>query len=369
MAFTDDITTGATIADKGITLPNGDTVAIRARQGSRTRFRTNSASTRSQKRGRVTTEVPMAPPKDFSAGSVLHESNLLQPPRQSDHPEMAFVKPEIQGQEVRIATSFHRPVKSRNDVPVMLADLVTNEKHDVLATAYAPSEPDYTKKSPFASLLKGEKEQGRFLPPIDKSDHGWAGTALPAHVFNKREQRCLAFGIYFEARGEPVKGQAAVAQVILNYRARNPAYPNTVCNVVYQNKRWRNRCQFSFACDGIRDRVRSRRHWSMAQDIAMAVDRRQDLARPGRFVDPLSRRLCSPEMGAYHEARRPHRPTHFLPRLWRRLELRSAGPFRPLQQTFPLSRYGKNRGIVPQCIMNLYSAVSTIRFVTLNLLK
>ena len=36
---------------------------------------------------------------------------------------------------------------------------------------------------------------------------------------------------------------------------RNPAYPNSVCGVVYQNKDWRNRCQFSFACDGIRDRV------------------------------------------------------------------------------------------------------------------
>ncbi len=269
MAFTDDITTGSTIADKGVELPNGDTVAIRARQGTKNPVPDEQRINRSQKRGRVTIEVPMAPPKDFSAGSVLHKSNLLQP-RQPGHPEMAFVKPEIQGQEVRIATAFHRPVKAKSDVPVMLANLVTNDKHDVLATAYAPAEPDYAKNSPFASLLKDEKQQGRFLPPIDKSDHGWAGTALPPQVLSKREQRCLASGIYFESRGEPVKGQAAVAQVILN-RVRNPAYPNTVCRVVYQNKRWRNRCQFSFACDGIRDRVRSRRHWSMAQDIAMAV--------------------------------------------------------------------------------------------------
>ena len=50
-----------------------------------------------------------------------------------------------------------------------------------------------------------------------------------------------------------MKGQAAVAQVILN-RVRNPAYPNTICGVVYQNDDWCNRCQFSFACDGIKDR-------------------------------------------------------------------------------------------------------------------
>jgi spore germination cell wall hydrolase CwlJ-like protein len=61
-----------------------------------------------------------------------------------------------------------------------------------------------------------------------------------------------------------------VAQVILN-RVRNPTFPNTICGVVYQNDNWRNRCQFSFACDGIRDRVRSQRHWKTAQDIALAV--------------------------------------------------------------------------------------------------
>ena len=270
MAFTDENITGSTISDNGVTLPNGDTVAIRAKQSTKNPVPDEQRINRSQKRGRVTMQVPMAPPKDFTAGSVLHESNLMLQPKRADLPEMAFVKPDIQGREVQIATAFHRPVKTKSDVPVMLASLVTNDKHDVLATAYAPNAPDYAKNSPFASLLKNEKQQGRFLPPIDKSDHRWAGTALPPKVFSKREQRCLASGIYFEARGEPVKGQAAVAQAILN-RVRNPAYPGTVCSVVYQNKRWRNRCQFSFACDGIRDRVRSRRHWSMAQDIAMAV--------------------------------------------------------------------------------------------------
>ncbi len=270
MAFTDDITTGSTIVDKGVRLPNGGTAAIRTRHGTKNPVPDEQRINRSQKRGRVTTEVPMAPPKDFSAGSVLHESNLLLKPQRQNLPEMAFVKPDIRGQEVQIATAFHRPVKVKSNLPIMLADLVTNDKHDVLATAYAPAEPNYAKQSPFASLLKDEKQQGRFFPPIEKNDHGWAGKALPPYVFTKREQRCLASGIYFEARGEPVKGQAAVAQVILN-RVRNPAYPNTVCRVVYQNKRWRNRCQFSFACDGIRDRVRSKRHWSMAKDIAMAV--------------------------------------------------------------------------------------------------
>ena len=80
----------------------------------------------------------------------------------------------------------------------------------------------------------------------------------------------LANAIYFEARGESAKGQAAVAQVVLN-RVRNPAYPNTICGVVYQNDNWRNRCQFSFACDGKKDRITSPSHYKTAEEIAMAV--------------------------------------------------------------------------------------------------
>jgi spore germination cell wall hydrolase CwlJ-like protein len=87
---------------------------------------------------------------------------------------------------------------------------------------------------------------------------------------SENEQRCLATGIYFEARGESTKGQAAVAQVILN-RVKNPSYPNTVCGVVYQNDNWRNRCQFSFACDGIKDRITEPYYWRKAQQVALAV--------------------------------------------------------------------------------------------------
>src|SRR5215475_10421449 len=64
-----------------------------------------------------------------------------------------------------------------------------------------------------------------------------------------KSEKCLAEAVYFEARGEAVRGQIAVAQVILN-RAFSGKYPDTVCGVVYQNKHRYNACQFSFACDG-----------------------------------------------------------------------------------------------------------------------
>lgn len=84
------------------------------------------------------------------------------------------------------------------------------------------------------------------------------------------ERECLATAIYFEARGEPTGGQAAVAQVILN-RAQSGDYPNTVCGVVYQGQHRRNACQFSFACDGKPDRIREKKAWAVATRIANEV--------------------------------------------------------------------------------------------------
>lgn len=229
---------------------------------------------RAEKTGRIMSVAPTAPPKGFSAGSVLERHSRLMGPAVADDTLMAFAKPRIGGKEIQIATEFHKRADPTRDaqVPIMLASLVTNDKADSLATAYAPVGPDFARESPFRSLLKEpEVEQlGRFIPPVPKSDHPWARTPLPPVVFNDREQKCLAEGVYFEARGEKVKGQAAVAQVILN-RVRNPAFPNTICGVVYQNDHWRNRCQFSFACDGKKERISSPKHWKTAQDVAMAV--------------------------------------------------------------------------------------------------
>ena len=64
-----------------------------------------------------------------------------------------------------------------------------------------------------------------------------------------RQWRCLTEALYFEARGENLVGQVAVAEVILN-RVDSKAYPNSVCAVVHQGQTKRNACQFSFFCDG-----------------------------------------------------------------------------------------------------------------------
>lgn len=168
-------------------------------------------------------------------------------------------------------STFHRPEDDRLvGVPAILADLVNNNGADILATAYVPDDPLHAMKAPFDALLGSAESSGRFVPPTVEGDHPWMREPLPASVFSTAQQECLATAIYFEARGEKVEGQAAVAQVILN-RVRNPAYPESVCGVVYQNQEWLNKCQFSFACDGIPDIVADRRAFEIAKDVAMAV--------------------------------------------------------------------------------------------------
>lgn len=84
-----------------------------------------------------------------------------------------------------------------------------------------------------------------------------------------RALQCLADAIYYEAASEPDEGQRAVAQVVLN-RARHPAFPATVCGVVYQGSE-RGGCQFSFACDGAMARIPSRAGWTRAARVAAAA--------------------------------------------------------------------------------------------------
>jgi spore germination cell wall hydrolase CwlJ-like protein len=85
-----------------------------------------------------------------------------------------------------------------------------------------------------------------------------------------KSEKCLTEAIYFEARGEAVRGQIAVAQVVMN-RTFSGFYPNTVCGVVYQNKHRHYACQFTFACDNVADIVREPDMWDRAKKIAKAM--------------------------------------------------------------------------------------------------
>ena len=91
---------------------------------------------------------------------------------------------------------------------------------------------------------------------------------------------CLALNVYFEARSEPIAGQLAVAEVTLN-RVASADYPNTICEVVYEGLHYtghngarfpvRDRCQFSWYCDGRGDEPRESKLWTESQKLAKHI--------------------------------------------------------------------------------------------------
>jgi len=81
---------------------------------------------------------------------------------------------------------------------------------------------------------------------------------------------CLTEALYFEARGESIRGMFAVAEVILN-RVDSSAYPSTVCGVVNQGTGARYGCQFTYTCDGISDRVNEAAAWRTVGIVARTM--------------------------------------------------------------------------------------------------
>lgn len=104
---------------------------------------------------------------------------------------------------------------------------------------------------------------GRSLDDLQSFDLGHLALARDA----RRQQDCLAQAVYYEARGETVRGQMAVAEVVLN-RVRHRAYPDTICEVVYQGSDRATGCQFSFTCDGSNARAPRGRAWRQSQLVA-----------------------------------------------------------------------------------------------------
>jgi Cell Wall Hydrolase len=90
----------------------------------------------------------------------------------------------------------------------------------------------------------------------------------------QRALTCLTQTISYEAGNEPLEGQEAVAQVVLN-RVRHPAYPSTVCGVVYQGSTRKTGCQFTFTCDGSLKRGRTAASLDRSRIVAERVLRGQ----------------------------------------------------------------------------------------------
>lgn len=198
----------------------------------------------------------------FHAG-LLHTVALFAPvDHEPNLPRGAFILPP----SPKVAVAEAEPDKPKNADKSETAE----EKIAAETVALAYANPADTSKPdvPFNAVIA--KPGTIVLDPDVKPTHAWVNRPIPKSARSKKQMKCLADAIYFEARGEPERGRIAVAQVVLN-RLKNPAYPNTICGVVYQNKHRRNRCQFSFACDGKRERTSDKSSWAEAQALAKRV--------------------------------------------------------------------------------------------------
>ena len=157
-----------------------------------------------------------------------------------------------------------------------------------VASLEQPADPAALAEASLFLTAFGPENSGDADPDIRPPSTGnqWAGLLKNASIspdqpktlfggltedeFRERELRCMATAIYFEARDEPIRGQLAVGQVIMN-RIRSPFYPKTICGVVYQGERNRTGCQFSFTCTGKRNAIKEKDEWATSVKLAKQV--------------------------------------------------------------------------------------------------
>ena len=114
--------------------------------------------------------------------------------------------------------------------------------------------------SRLASRVTGAKPAGDI-----EYTRAWIDALPPAKGGDAMQ--CLAEALYFEARGESVKGQFAVAEVILN-RVASARYPDTVCGVINQGTGKKYACQFTYTCDGKPETISEPRAWDRVAKVA-----------------------------------------------------------------------------------------------------
>lgn len=172
-----------------------------------------------------------------------------------------MLKPAFRGLSVVAALVLSAPVSA--DVTLSASNNPTIELNERLGNLFGA---ERRVLAPFKSRTISR------LVEVPKAKSGGAVfsegriAALPAAA-GGTSWSCLAEALYFEARGENVKGLAAVAEVILN-RVDDRRYPNSVCGVIKQGTGQRFRCQFTYTCDGRPETITETRAYERVGKIA-----------------------------------------------------------------------------------------------------
>lgn len=121
-----------------------------------------------------------------------------------------------------------------------------------------------------SSLLKPAqpKSKAKAKPVAASFSKSWLDSQPPAAGGD--QWRCLAEALYFEARGETVKGQFAVAEVILN-RVKSARFPDSLCGVIRQGTGRKYQCQFTYTCDGRKEVIAEPKAFERVSKVARAA--------------------------------------------------------------------------------------------------
>ncbi len=147
---------------------------------------------------------------------------------------------------------------SATQAEIGLAGLFKQEQNTLQAAAPGRLER-------FLSGRSGKSQSVEHRSPPIEFTRKWIDTQPAATGGSEFE--CLAQALYFEARGETVKGQFAVAEVILN-RVKNTQFPNTVCGVIHQGTGRPYQCQFTYTCDGYKEVIREQNAYERVSKVA-----------------------------------------------------------------------------------------------------
>ena len=139
--------------------------------------------------------------------------------------------------------------------------------------------------SPTGDTLRAAEERGLRAVPADRLQSMLTAPAVSADgpvqlsrswvdaqpkASGNAHWRCLSEALYFEARGETVKGQFAVAEVIMN-RVKSARFPGNVCGVINQGTGRKYQCQFTYTCDGYKDVIGEPRAFDRVGKVARAI--------------------------------------------------------------------------------------------------
>ena len=188
---------------------------------------------------------------DHSANlDAVSSAELLEKQSSQLQKKEPFPAKEMAPQSVRPLTRLAINMSAPDKRPLLRATL------ELENTVYTPFSDEA-----FVQKQKNKAKRG----PINYTQ-SWLNN-LAAPTSRDPEWTCLTEALYFEARGEKVVGQFAVAEVILN-RVDSSKFPNTICAVVDQGSGRRHACQFSYKCDGVHENIPKNKNYARAGKIA-----------------------------------------------------------------------------------------------------